>query len=90
MSWLGREIEMDRRKRLRQARLHQAKQRGSRRSYKTELENAQLLLAWEAARLSEGQMAAALGVDLLAVRKMRDAAIAEGMRLAEALQPSNA
>lgn len=68
----------------RQARLYQAAHRGSR-SIKTELENVRLLLAWEAELLSEGQVATMLGIDRVTLRLMREAAIAEGMKLAEAL-----
>ena len=76
-------------KQQRQARLYQAKHRSSQRSYKTELENAQLLLAWEAAELSEGQMARLLDTDRLTIRKMRADAIDAGMRLANALLTPN-
>ena len=50
-------------KQQRLARLYKSKSRGDRRSYKTELENVQLLLAWEAGDLSEGQVSSILGVD---------------------------
>lgn len=75
-------------KQQRASRLHQAKHRGSRRSYKTELENALLLLAWEAAELSEGQMVQLLDIDRVTIRVMRLAAIDAGMKLALALDRS--
>lgn len=68
-------------------RIAQAKHRGSKRSYRTELENAQIMLAWLNADLSEGQASKALGVDRLGLREMRDKAIADGMRLFETLYP---
>lgn len=67
-------------------RIAQAKHRGSKRSYRTELENAQIMLAWLAEELSEGQAAHALGVDRISLRVMRDGAIAQGLQLAEALR----
>ena len=66
----------------RQARLHQGKKRGDRRSYKTELENVQMLLAWEASELSEGQMVRALRIDRVSLRMMREGAIASGVAMA--------
>ncbi len=70
---------------VRYNRLAQAKHRGSKRSYKTELENAQIMMAWLNADLSEGQAARILGMERVALRVMRDDAIAEGIRLAEKL-----
>lgn len=70
----------------RRNRLYQAKHRGSRRSYKTELENIRVLLAWEAAELSEGQAAEAIGVDRVTLRVMRDGCIAHGLMLAQSLR----
>lgn len=70
----------------RQDRLSQSKHRGSRRSYKTELENMHVILAWLAEELSEGQASAALGVDRVSLRIMRDGAIAQGLRIVEALR----
>lgn len=72
-------------KKQRLARLYQGKSRGDRRSYKTELENVQLLLAWEAGELSEGQVSNMLGVDRVSLRMMREGAVAAGMTLAEEL-----
>lgn len=69
----------------RASRLHQAKHRGSALSYKTELENLQLLLCWESEQLSEGQMARLLDIDRVSLRKMRTDAIDSGMKLAEQL-----
>jgi hypothetical protein len=68
-------------------RLAAAKSRKSKRSYKTELENAQILLAWLNADLSEGQASKALNIDRIALREMRDTAIAEGLRLFESMYP---
>ena len=72
-------------KQQRLARLYQGKSRGDRRSYKTELENVQLLLVWEAGDLSEGQVAGLLGVNRVSLRMMRDGAKAAGMALANEL-----
>ena len=72
-------------KERRLARLYQGKSRGDRRSYKTELENVQILLAWEAADLSEGQVARMLDVDRVTLRQMREGAIVEGIKLADEL-----
>lgn len=66
-------------------RIAQAKHRGTRRSVKTELENTLLLLAWESADLSEGQVSSMLNVDRITLRKMRTDAINEGLRLADLL-----
>lgn len=74
----------------RRDRLSQHKHRKSRRSYKTELENAQILLAWEAAQLSEGQVARILDIDRVSLRMMREGAIAEGMNIAAALDARGA
>jgi len=74
-------------KQQRQARLYQGKSRGDSRSHKTELENVQLLLAWEAGDLSEGQVSLALGVDRVSLRMMREGALAAGMKMAEELLP---
>lgn len=75
-------------KRQRQSRLSQAKHRGAMRSYKTELENTQLILAWEATELSEGQISAILNIDRVTLRMMREGAIAAGMKIAESLSPA--
>ncbi len=69
----------------RRDRLYQANRRGSRRSYKTELENLQLLLAWEASELSEGQMVKLLDTDRLTIRKMRQDALDAAAQLADGL-----
>lgn len=76
-------------KQQRQSRIHQATHRGSRRSYKTELENLQLLLCWESEQLSEGQMSRMLDIDRVSLRMMRLDAINSGMKLAEALDKRN-
>ena len=68
-------------------RLAQAKARGSKRSIKTELENAHIMLAWLNADLSEGQASKALGIDRISLRVMRDEAIANGMKVFESLYP---
>lgn len=72
-------------KKQRMARLYQGKSRGDRHSYKTELENVRLLLAWEAGDLSEGQVSRVLGIDRVSLRMMREGAVAAGMALAEEL-----
>lgn len=59
-------------------RLAQQKHRGSRRSYVTEVENLQVLLAWEARALSEGQAARAIGVDRVTLRGMKLDAVKAG------------
>lgn len=71
----------------RKNRLAQAEHRGSRRSYKTDAENLGLLLLWEAEVLSEGQVAKAFGIDRVTLRMMREGAMAEALKLAEALIP---
>ncbi len=65
-------------------RISQQKSRGGG-SIKTELENAYLMLAWEAEQLSEGQVASILGTDRLSVRLMREGAIARALQVAEGL-----
>lgn len=72
----------------RKNRLQQAEHRGSRRSYKTDAENLGLLLLWEAEVLSEGQVAKALDIDRVTLRMMREGAMAEALKLAEALVPA--
>ncbi len=74
-------------KKQRQARIAQNKHRGSKRSYKTELETAQILLAWESEQLSEGQVSRALDLDRVTVRMLREGAILSGMTLCAALLP---
>lgn len=69
----------------RKHRAYQAKHRGSGTSSKTALENTQMLMAWEAGLLSEGQVSAALSLDRVAVRIMKDDAINAGVRLAALL-----
>lgn len=44
---------------------------------------AYILLAWEAAALSEGQVAKALGVDRVTAREMKEAAVREGVKALE-------
>lgn len=73
--------------RQRRMRAYQAKSRGDRVSHKTEAENALLLFAWEAGDLSEGQMARALDIDRVTLRKMRDDARTKALALAEQLLP---
>lgn len=72
-------------KKQRQDRIAQAKHRSTGVSHKTVAENNALLLAWEAAVLSEGQVSKALGVDRLEIRRMRAEAIQAGVNLADAL-----
>jgi hypothetical protein len=72
-------MEPERKRRL--DRLSQQKHRDSKRSYVTEIENLQIILAWEAGELSEGQAAKALEVDRVTARDMRLRAIQAGARL---------
>lgn len=62
-------------KKRRKDRFYQQRHRGSRRSYVTEIENLNVLVAWQAGTLSEGQAAKRLNVDRLSLREMRDTAI---------------
>ncbi len=73
-------------KQQRAARIAQAKHRGSAASHKTDLENVLLLLAWEAADLSEGQVSKLLDMDRVSLRQMRLDTLAQALRLAECLQ----
>ena len=63
----------------------QQKHRGSRRCYRTEAEDALILLAWEAGELSEGQAAKALGVDRVTARDRRLSAVERGHNIGHAL-----
>jgi hypothetical protein len=63
-------------------RAYQAKHRGSKTSFKTQIENLQILLAWEAAELTEGQAARALNVCRIEAREMREKAIRAGEEIA--------
>ena len=63
----------------------QQKHRGSRRCYRTEAEDALILLAWEAGELSEGQAAKALDVDRVTARDRRLAGISHGHDIGHAL-----
>ena len=63
-------------------RLAKQKERGSKRSYVTEIENLKIILAWEAGELSEGQAARAIQVDRVTLRDMRIEAINSGEGLA--------
>lgn len=69
----------------RKHRAYQAKHRGGGISSKTELENTQILLAWSAGLLSEGQVCAALNLDRVVARTMKDCAVNEGIKLAALL-----
>jgi hypothetical protein len=71
-------------------RLYQQKHRGSKTSPVTDLEDALVVLAWEAGELSEGQAAAALGVDRLGARLRREALLARGITLAYELKKGRA
>lgn len=73
-------------KQQRKARIAQAKHRNSGASHKTELENALLLLAWEAADLSEGQLSKLLGMDRIALRQMRLDMLVRAMQVAESMK----
>ncbi len=74
-------------KKRRRAREYQARSRGDRRSCKSELEAALLLLCREHEMLSEGQIAKMLNIGILDVRFKLKAMLEEGMRIAEALKP---
>ena len=50
---------------------YMAKRRGTKRSYKTEADAACVLLAWEAAEITEGQAAKLLRMDRVDVRGLR-------------------
>lgn len=70
-------------------RLAQAKHRGSRQSYKTQLENCQILLAWERGDLSEGQASKALGLNRIESRTLLAKQSEAGANLAELLLRAN-
>lgn len=59
----------------------QCKHRGSRQSYRTQHEDALIILAWQAGRLSEGQAMRALATDRIGAREERDAAIDRGTEI---------
>jgi len=69
----------------RAARLAQAKHRGTKRSHVTALEDALIVLAWEATLLSEGQVSRLLDMDRVSLRIRRETLLADAMRLAEAM-----
>ena len=69
----------------RQARAYQAQHRGTKRSHVTELEDALLVLAWEAELLSEGQVSHLLDVDRVTLRRRREAMLDRAMSLAESI-----
>jgi hypothetical protein len=79
----------DARKR-RSDRLPQKKHRGSKNSYVTDIENLQIMLAWEAGELSEGQAAKALQVERVALRDLRRIAVNSGAALAGKLKKPRA
>lgn len=62
--------------------MYQAKSRGDKRNYKTEIENLQIMLAHECSHLSEGQAAKAIGTDRIGLRKMMADARTLGTNLA--------
>jgi hypothetical protein len=70
-------------------RIAQAKHRGSKRSHVTELEDALLILAWEAELLSEGQVSRLLDEDRVTLRLRREALLDRAARFAEALYAAN-
>lgn len=76
-------------KQQRQARIAQAKHRGTKQSHKTERENLLLILAWEAEILSEGQVSRIMGLDRVTLRTMRLDALDAATHLAEALSPAS-
>lgn len=69
----------------RAARIAQAKHRGTKASHKTAMENALMILAWEAVILSEGQVSRMLGLDRVSVRELRLKMLDEATALAKSL-----
>lgn len=63
----------------------QQRHRGSKRSYVTEIENLQVLIARVAGELSEGQAARALGVDRVTERVMELDAVKVGVALCDVM-----
>ena len=74
--------------RTRYNRLAKAKQRGSKKSYVTQFEDAKIILAWEAENLTEGQAAKALQMDRVSMRILREELINAGGSLARELRPA--
>lgn len=73
--------------RRRYMREFQRQRRGSKRSYRTEIEDLHLILAWQSREISEIQVAKLLGLetDRMALRRRRDQAVARGRDIADAL-----
>lgn len=67
-------------------RQYQRKHRAGKSSPTTDLEDALIVLAWEAGELTEGQAAAALGTDLLGARIRREALLGRGIQIAYELK----
>lgn len=76
-------VDPKRMRKQRQDRLSQAKGRQSRRSYVTEIENLQILIAWAVGELSEGQAARALKMDRVLARVASLSAVQAGVALSE-------
>lgn len=55
----------------RRDRAYQAKHRGTKRSFVTEIENLKVLLAWEAGQISEGWAAKLLKLDRVSLRDLK-------------------
>lgn len=56
-------------------RIAQQKSRGGKRSFVTEIENLQIIIAWLAGEISEGIASKLIGIERIELRKMRDDAI---------------
>lgn len=70
-------------------RLAKQRLRNSERSYVTEVEDLQIMLAWESGQLSEGQAMKALGTSRIDARRMKQQATAKGCELGESLFDQN-
>ncbi len=69
-------------RRTRANRAYQAKHRGGTAcNYRTEMEDALIMLAWEAGELSEGQVARALALDRVSARVMKLEATRKGAEI---------
>lgn len=66
-------------------RLAKQRERNSKRSFATEVEDLKICFAWEAGELSEGQAVKALGYDRVTCRKIQQDAIRQGRQLFTAL-----
>ncbi len=60
-------------------RAYMARRRGTKRSYKSEVEDAAVLIAWAAGELSEGVASRTLGLDRVTTRERLQALVAAGV-----------